>query len=288
MKDKKIKAIFTITTIILIVSIGILVRNIFGNENKEVNVAKDFIQDLADKDIIDYYDKGYEIDKKDAVNKLANKDSQIRYSVLVGNYGVDVDNNYNILGFSNKSISNKSKDLKVEYNLTDAEVIDEKKAIDYGTKYIKEISEDEFIFKEIKNKDGEENPYYIVVFYKCKNGYPIYKQEITTLIDKVSWKLQGYSNYILENKECLKDIKVNEKDVINIVLDNFKDLNLIKEDIKDINLYYVETEKDKLVLSYILNIKNEKKEGIDESYLVIIRADNGEIINSNLETMKKN
>ena len=288
MKDKKVKAIFAIITFILIICIGILVKNILSRENKEVNIAKDFIHDLAEKNIIDYYHKGDEINKNEPLNKLINQNSQIQYSVLVGNYGVDIDKDYNIIGFSNKNISKELNEQRSSYSLADEEVIDEKKAIDYGIKYIEEISNDEFKFKEVKNKEGEGNPYYIVVFYKCKDGYPIYKQEITTLIDKVSWKLQGYSNYPLGNKDYIKDMKIDEEYAVNIVLDSFKNLNLIKDDIETIDVAYVEAEKDKLVLSYIFNIKNKKEDKASENYLVIIRGDNGEIISSNLETIKKN
>lgn len=289
MKDKKVKAIFPIITIILIIFIGILVMNILSKENKEVKVAKDFIQNLAEKDIIDYYDKDDEIDQNNTLNKLVNQSSQIQYSVLVGNYGVDIDKDYNVIGFSNKNISNPSSELKVaNYSLIDTEVVDETKAIDYATKYVKEISEEEFIFKEVKNKEGEENPYYVVVFNKCKDGYPIYKQEITTLIDKTSSKLQGYSNYPLVNKEYIKDIKIDEENSIKIVLDSFKDLNLTKDDISTVDIAYVETEENKLVLSYIISIKNKLEESTSENYLVIISGDNGKIISANLETMKKN
>lgn len=289
MKDKKVKAIFTIITFILIIFIGILVKNILSKENKEVSIAEDFIHDLAEKNIIDYYDKNDEINKNEVLNTLVNQNSQIKYSVLVGNYGVDIDKDYNIIGFSNKNISNLSSNLKVAtYSLVDIEVVDEEKAIDYANRYIKEISNDEFKFKEVKNKSGEDNPYYIVVFYKCKDGYPIYKQEITTLIDKESWKLQGYSNYPLGKKDYINDIKIDEEYATNIVLDSYRNINLIKDDIETIDTAYVETEKDKLVLSYVFNIKNKKEDKASENYLVLIRSDNGEIISSNLETIKKN
>lgn len=288
MKNKKVKVVLPIITITLIIFIGILVNNILRNENKEIKVAKDFIENLAEKDIINYYDTGNEINQGNTLNKLVKQSSPIQYSVLVGNYGVDIDKDYNILGFSNKNISNLGNKAKVAYSLADTQAIDEKKAIDYGSKYIKEISQDEFIFKEVKNKDGEENPYYMVVFNKCMDGYPIYKQEITTLIDKVTWKLQGYSNYPLENKEYIKDIKIDEEYAVNIVLESFKDLNLIKGDISNIDLAYVEAEENKLVLSYIITIKNKLVEETSDNYSVIIRGDNGQIISSNLETMKKN
>lgn len=291
MKAKNEKAIFSIITIVLIIFIGILVNNILKNENKEVKVAKDFIQNLVEENIIDYHAKDYEVNKDNTLNKLVNKNSQIQYSVLVGNYALDIDKDYNVLGFSNKNISNQSSKLKIAtYNSIDTEIVDEEKAIDYAIKYIKELSKDEFIFKEVKNKEGEDNPYYVVVFYKCKDGYPIYNQEITALIDKVSWKLQGYSNYPLEDKEYIKDIKIDEEQAIKIVLDNFKNLNLNKDniDIDNIDLAYVETEENKLALSYIINIKNKLIDETNENYSVIIRGDNGQVISSNLETMNKN
>ena len=85
-----------------------------------------------------------------------------------------------------------------------------KKAINLATKYVNEITNDEFKFKEVRSREEENSPCYNIVFYKCKDGYPYYKQEISAVIDKSKGKLEGYSNYPLDHIKHIKEINIDE------------------------------------------------------------------------------
>lgn len=278
MRFKKIKIIFSIVILILLGLIGYIVNGILNKETKEVIVAKKFIENLSDDKIINNYDYYKEVIKDEALNKLNSKSSQIQYSVIVGNYGVDIDKNYNVLGFSNKNLGANTKLAEIS----------EEEAISLATKYIKKITDDEFMFKEIKSREKEDSPCYNVVFYKCKDGYPYYKQEINTSIDKVTGKLEAYSNYLLENIKYIKDINIDEYKAKNIVQNYFINLNLKSEILDKPMIAFVAVNDNEMALSYVYNVKTIDDKNKEEKYNIYIRADVGEVINYNLESNIKN
>ena len=59
-------------------------------------MQRDFIEELLNKNIINDYKTNKETLQDISLNKLGSKNSQIKYSVIVGNYGVDIDENYGI------------------------------------------------------------------------------------------------------------------------------------------------------------------------------------------------
>ncbi|MGN0027490.1 MAG: hypothetical protein ACI33I_10890, partial [Clostridium sp.] len=86
MRFKKASIVFSVIIIVLLILIGFSISNILDRGTKEIKVAKNFIEELYDNNIIEKNS----IIKKDviednALNKLSNKSSIIKYSVIVGN-----------------------------------------------------------------------------------------------------------------------------------------------------------------------------------------------------------
>jgi hypothetical protein len=277
MKVKKGSIVFSIVIAILLLSIALIVKNILNKESKEVVVAKKFIEKLCENNIIEEYNNSKSIVEEGHLNKLANKNSQIQYSVIVGKYGVDIDKNYNVLGFSNKNTSiEKNKDI-----------IAENEAVSLATRYVSEITDDDFRFKEVRVREGEESPCHNVVFYKYRDGYPYYKQEINAMIDKRTGKLEGYSNYPLDHIKHIDKININEEDASNSIKKYFVNLNLKAETLGDPTLYYISIKDDKMALAYVYNVKVINSDNKEEKVTIFLEADSGEIINSNLEAVAK-
>ncbi|WP_291650410.1 hypothetical protein [Clostridium sp.] len=278
MRLKKGTITFSIVIVVLLVLIVFMINNILNKGTKEVIVAKKFIENLSDNNIIEEYKNNSEIVEEATLNKLTNKSSQIQYSVIVGNYGVDIDKNYNVLGFSNKNLGSASINS----------VIDEKKAIELATKYVNEITNDEFKFKEVRSREEENSPCYNIVFYKYKDGYPYYKQEINAVIDKSKGKLEGYSNYPLDHVKHIKEINIDEVKAGEIAKGHFANLNLKVSVLDNPTIAFFSVKDNEMVLSYIYNVKvinNDKKE---EIHGICVRADSGEVINFNIDAVAIN
>jgi len=302
MKRKRWNLYISLIILVLVSGIFILSKNILNNEDKEVKVAKEFIELLIDKGIID--ENKENLKGEEYLNQATIKISKIQYSVILGNYGIDIDNKFNVVGFSNKNLQSNNKD-----NIT------EEKAINLAETYINEISDSEILFKEVK--DEEDSSHYSVIFYKAKDGYPIYRQEITMVINKTSGKLESYSNSNIENKTYVDELKYNEKEIKELMNEYFVSINKNVSNISDGSLAYVLNNNDEYVLSYIFNVisepdkvlvdnsqanadislsrtvyneeveeKNEiNQEKNDE--ILILRADNGEFINLDTSIINK-
>ena len=280
MRFKKANIVFGLVIMGLLLLIGISVINILGIGAKEVSVARKFVEELHDNGIIE---KNNSIENDDineeVLNKLTSKNSRIKHSVIIGNYGVDIDKDYNILGFSNKNL------VEEKYS---TEKISENEAISLAEKYISQITKDEFSFKEIKSNEDSKLEVYNIVFYKYKNGYPCYQQEINTLINKITGKLEGYTNYTLEIKEYIDDINIDEKKAIEILRNNFNSLDINASIEEKPVLAYINISDEKMVLAYIFNVKVIISDNKEETISYFVRSDNGEIINYNLEAITLN
>lgn len=276
MKIKKASIILSLISILLILLITIIVGNILNKGKKEVKIAKDFIEELYDNDIIEKSEKlEKEMIKEEVLNKESNRNSKIKYSVIVGKYAVDIDKDYNILGFSNKNIS--------EIRFRSRE-IDEDDAIYLAKSYLSKMTKEDFKFKEVRNQEGIDSSVYNIIFYKYRNGYPYYYQEINTIINKNTGKLEGYSNYPITDIKYIEEINLTEAEATSIVKDNFKKLELDVMITEEPMLSYVNISDKEIVLAYVFNI-GINSESNKENCVSLLRADTGEIINYNLEAV---
>ena len=283
MKSKNIKLILSLVIIVLLFSIVLVARKILNVENKEVKVAKEFIEELYYGGIIDYTEGITEEDQ--ALNKANKKNTNIKYSVMIGNYGVDIDSDYNILAFSNKNvISNQENNSMLEkamlydYNKD----ITEEEAVYLAESYLNKITKEKHILKKVK-VDETNSPIYKISFYKYKDKYPYYKEEINISINKNTGKLEAYTNYPILDMKYIEEISITEKEAIKIIQNNYADSDFnISIDDKS-KLAYVTIDEKEMVLAYIFNIKKADEESVN-----FVRADNGQILNNIAEVIKDN
>lgn len=279
MRLKKTSIVFSVVIIVLLVLIVIVVNNILNRGTKEVKVAKQFIEELYDNGVIeDSYSIKKAVIKEETLNKLSNNNSIIKYSVIVGKYGVDIDKDFNVLGFSNKNI---------DENMARSNEISEEEAIYLAKSYLSQITNEEFSFKELKTSENVDNTLYNIIFYKYKNGYPYYKQEIKTVINKFTGKLEGYTNYPIENVKYMEEININEKEATKILKESFESLKLEVTSIEAPLLSYINASDTEMVLAYTFNWNLKCKDGKEETYTSSVRADTKEVINYNLEAVAK-
>ena len=275
MRPKKISIISSIIIVILIISIVVLVNNILNKGSKEVKIAKHFIEELYDEDIING-ENGFEISvEEDALRKISNKSSKIKNSVMVGSYAVDIDKEYKVLGFSNKNIT--------EVVSEGADIISEDKAISLAEIYLNKITKDDYLFKEVKVQEDSQMPIYNINFYKLKDGHPYYKQEINVAINKITGKLEGYTNYPVDKMKYINDVNITEEEAKDILQHNLKNLDLNSQIINDPILYYINISDNEMVLAYKFECKVKNKDNKEDDLVTFVRADNKEVVNLNIE-----
>lgn len=280
MRPKKISIISGIIIVILMVLIVVLVSRILNKDNREVKVAKDFIEELYDEDIINV-EYGFKASiEEDALNKSTSKSSKIKYSVMIGSYAVDIDKDYKVLGFSNKNIPAAASE--------NAPRITSEEAVSLAKSYLSKLSKDEYLFKEIKIDEDLQSPIYNINFYKLKDGHPYYKQDINIIINNNTGKLEGYINYPIGDIKYINDINIDKKEARSILDSNYKTLGLDYKVQNDPMLFYISVSDNEMVLAYQFKCKVTNKDNKEEDSTTFIRADNKEVVNFNLELTKLN
>lgn len=267
MKNKKVYMVISVIIItILSIFIILALKGIYGNSSKQIKKSYKFLHDLQKVNAID---KGQSIDIKDFQEiKRISEFSNVKYTLVNNNYVTELDEGYNVIGFFEQSVN------KV-YNV---EKLTEEECIEYANKYLNSICEDEIVFKEIKDKDSKENPFYTISFYKMYNDYICYSSEMLVKINKYDGSLIGYSNYSTNNGEFLSDINISEEESKYIFSNYMKELGFEGEIIGKPKIGYVNIDGEVNQICYLIIYRITEKDNTVKFSDVIINADTGEII----------
>lgn len=267
MKNKKVYMVISVIIItILSIFIILALKAIYGNSSKQIKESYKFLHDLQKVNAID---KGQSIDIKDFQEiKRISEFSNVKYTLVNNNYVTELDEGYNVIGFFEQSVN------KV-YNV---EKLTEEECIEYANKYLNSICEDEIVFKEIKDKDSKENPFYTISFYKMYNDYICYSSEMLVKINKYDGSLIGYSNYSTNNGEFLSDINISEDESKYIFSNYMKELGFEGEIIGKPKIGYVNIDGEVNQICYLIIYRITEKDNTVKFSDVIINADTGEII----------
>ncbi|MDU2672343.1 MAG: hypothetical protein E7C49_10085 [Clostridium sp.] len=267
MKNKKVYMVISVIIItILSIFIILALKGIYGNSSKQIKESYKFLHDLQKVNAID---KGQSIDIKDFQEiKRISEFSNVKYTLVNNNYVTELDEGYNVIGFFEQSVN------KV-YNV---EKLTEEECIEYANKYLNSICEDEIVFKEIKDKDSKENPFYTISFYKMYNDYICYSSEMLVKINKYDGSLIGYSNYSTNNGEFLSDINISEDESKYIFSNYMKELGFEGEIIGKPKIGYVNIDGEVNQICYLIIYRITEKDNTVKFSDVIINADTGEII----------
>lgn len=267
MNNKKNKKTALYILLILIIITGICTYKYIGSGSEEKNKARSYINMLIENDMID---NNVDIKKCISTNKSDPSKAEKCYSVTVGNYAIDMDAKYNVLGFTNQKSSAEV------YNIT----ID--KAKEFAEDYVKVLYDGECKFKEtVKEEESQKIPYYTLIFSKCIDGIPLYNYNLSLKINKESGKLDGFSNPSINVEAKKASILINQDSAEKIVKEAFSRLNtFINFDEKTYKSYCEDKDKTELELCYVVSIKGFDSSGKDIKMKYFVSTESGEIINS--------
>jgi hypothetical protein len=264
-KNKKV--IIFVAFIVLLIGARISLYVFVGSGSNEIKSAKKFMKNLVSNNIItmDDTNNDYKSTKKsDPVNKKEY------YSVTVGEYVINVDSNNNVSNFSN----NNSKASEVKITSDEAEKL--------GEKYLKDIYESGFKFKEIvKEEGGKNSTYYTIVFSKFENGYAFYSFDLSLNINKETGILDGYSNSSIDKEPNKIKINIDVNKGEKIALEDFARLYKSGEVVgESYKAFYENRDKNSFELCYIVTIKGLDENSKEIKLKYFISTDTGNINNT--------
>lgn len=276
MKNNKIIINSGIVLVFIAIILGVASHKLFGESSKEINASKQFMYELYSMKAIDTTDELTDL-KYEKVKTINSQNELVNKTILTQNYGIDLDNDNNIVGFAKKDIKRSSNKISDE------------KARKKADEYLMEICGNDLIFKE--KKDEKDLPYYSFTYTKKENGYKLYFDEIKININRESGYIDGYSNTTIQKQCSDPKISISEEEAENIAYDSFSQYNTQGEVMKDTELVYAYNKNDdsginNLELCYVVSIKTKKSDESEVMFKIFVNADNGEVYNSIKENME--
>ena len=232
MKFKKASIIGSITLLFLIIIIAIILYNFIGPGAGDIKASKNFITKLYSINAISN-EQNLDAIKYERIKILNSQNDLVHRSIATQGFGIDLDKNNNVIGFTKKEIPNNITKL----NLKEARILAEG--------YLKNIYDGEVVLKTINsNEDSKYLPYYSFIYTKQKNGYPFYFDEIKLNIDKENGFLDGYSNSTMQREYKESVINISEQEAKNIALEEFQKFNKEGSVRNETNLVYADNKID--------------------------------------------
>lgn len=222
MKNNKIIINSGIVLVFIAIILGVASHKLFGESSKEINASKQFMYELYSMKAIDTTDELTDL-KYEKVKTINSQNELVNKTIVTQNYGIDLDNDNNIVGFAKKDIKRSSNKISDE------------KARKKADEYLMEICGNDLIFKE--KKDEKDLPYYSFTYTKKENGYKLYFDEIKININRESGYIDGYSNTTMQKQCSDPKISISEEEAENIAYDSFSQYNTQGEVMKDTELY---------------------------------------------------
>ncbi|MCR4944980.1 MAG: hypothetical protein K5986_11195 [Clostridium sp.] len=254
---------------LLIVITGLCVYKYIGSGSQEIKTAKAYISKLIDAGLID---DNVNMKKSKSSEKSDPSKAEKYYSVTVDNYAIDMDANYNVIGFTNKNSAIKD----------DTTIITEDEAKGLAEEYMKGLYTGECQYKEtVKEEDSQKVPYYTFVFYKCKDDIPLYNYIISMKINKETGKVDGFSNSTKDVEPTDATINITPVQAEQIVKDSFSKLNtFINFDDRTQKYFYENKDQTDLELCYMVSVKGLDSSSKEIRMKYFVSTDTGEIVNT--------
>lgn len=234
---------------------------------KEVRCSKKILKFMEEEKIIDSLEESTYTSTVSRVNKKGNIKL---YKISNEKYTLELNDKYELVAFTNNKYSNPKNEININ------------KAINLGETYLNKLCNNKYLFVgEVKNKDRDKLPYYVLKFQRIINAYPYYGIEVILNIHKETGKLVGYINRAESIKVRETKINISEEEAKNIVKVKLEETNS-NVSIKDETYiaYYSKNEvKEKSKLVYIIKVELLNKKRGKEKYDYFVTADKGEIIN---------
>lgn len=272
MKFKKASIIGGITLFCLLIVIIIILYNFIGPGAKEIKASKEFMTKLYSINAINTEQRLDSI-KYERSRIINSQNELVNRSIVTQNYGIDLDKNNNVIGFTKKEIQMNLTKI----SLQDAGVLAEE--------YLKNIYDGDVVLKAVNsNEDSNSMPYYSFIYTKQKNGYPFYFDEIKLNIDKENGFLDGYSNSTMQ-RECKEPIiNISDADAKKTALEAFEKYNKEGNVGNETNLVYADNKLDKNAkqiyeVCYMITIDGKSDKDANISWKFFISAESGDILN---------
>lgn len=272
MRVKRVSILGNIILCLLLITIVVILYNFIGPGAKDIKASKNFITKLYSISAIST-EQNLDAIKYDRIRTLNSQNELVHRSIVTQNFGIDLDKNNNVIGFTKKEIPVN----KTVLNVQDARALAEK--------YLDNIYNGEVMLKTINSNEGSKYlPYYSFIYTKKENGYPSYFDEIKLNINKENGFLDGYSNSTMQREYKQPIINISDQEAKKIAIEAFNKQNkdgIVREEAE---LVYANNNIDKepnpiYEVCYIITIDGKGDNDASIVWKIFVSSESGDVIN---------
>lgn len=242
-----------------------------GKSSKQVKETIKFLQQLYDIGAIES-DKVPNAQDIQEIKVSSNGNSTVAYTLKWNNCGVDLDKNYNVIGFLEQT--------STEYG---GNILDKSICIKYAEKYLKKIIDEKFVLKEVIEDDNNTEDNYSINFYRYHKKHINYDDVVTLKISRYSGKIVAYLANDISNINFNTYTKIKAEEAKSEAKKYLKTLSLNGKIYEDISLGYFNTGENESTLSYIIKYKISNGENKGKICTIIINGKDGSVIRHNIQ-----
>ena len=260
-----------LSSIVFVLIIGIIYMwNInMGKTSKQVKKTISFLEELREIGAIN----GKIVPVSSEIQEVKvslNGNATVAYTLKWHNCGVDLDKNYNVIGFLEQTTT-ESGEI----------VLTEEQCIDYARKYLYHILDDGFALKEVTENE-KKDPFYTINFYRYYRKYINYDDIITVKINKYSGELVGLSALNRDDVDYQSFIKTRKSEAKKSAREYLESIGL-KGNLLNVDMGYVTTGEKTSTLSYIINYDITKGDNAGKICTIIINGNDGSVVKHSIK-----
>lgn len=267
-KGNKNLILFSIVFVLIIGIIYMWNMNM-GKTSTQVKETISFLEELSEIGAINGEIVPVASDIQE-VKTSSNGNATVGYTLKWHNCGVDLDKNYNVIGFLEQTTTESGET-----------VLTEEQCIDYAEKYLKHILDNDFELKEVLECEKNE-PFYTINFYRYHRKYINYDDIITVKINKYSGELVGFSALNTDNVEYQSFMRTRKSEAKKIAREYLEFIGLSGDLINE-DMGYFTTEENISTLSYIFNYEITKGDNEGKICTIIISGNDGTVVKHSIK-----
>lgn len=270
MKKNKKNLILLGIVFVLIIGIDYIWNSNMGKTSKQVKETINFLEKLYEIGAIKSEAVPIASDIQE-VKTTTNGNSTVAYTLKWHNCGVDLDKNYNVIGFLEQTNTIKDREM----------MITEKDSIEYAEEYLSHILDDSYEVKEVLENEND-NSFYTINFYRYHKKYINYDDIVTVKINKCSGELVGFSALNIDDVDYHSFLLIKELDAKKNAREYLESSGL-KGEIIDIKSGYFITSEKNATLSYVMDFKLTSEGNEGKICTIIINGRDGSVVKHSIK-----
>lgn len=268
---KKRRKNFILISIVFILIIGIIYiwNSNMGKSSRQIKETISFLKELNEIGAINSEVVPVAEDIQE-IKVSSNGNSTVAYTLKWQNCGVDLDKDYNVIGFLEQTTT--------EYGES---TLSEKSCIEHAERYLSNIINDQFKLKDVVESENKDC-FYTINFYRYHRRHINYDDIMTVKINKYSGALVALSAINTDDIDYESFARIREDQAKKIAREYLNSISLSGK-LQSIEEGYFNTSEKVSTISYVVNYSITNGENEGKVCTIIVNGRDGSVIKHSIQ-----